>query len=805
MTRRPKARRSPDGRRQRHIKEDLQKQKLSNENSSGSSFLLSVFRGVLFLSFLSLILIFAVSFLLREEVKSLLSRKITEASSVILSRPFPLTAGLSIKDVKLENRLQRLQYRKVIGVPTKSGEYYLGNDALLLYIKEAWIKPELDQRAGLYELKLNTSGEIESISNKTFKTDAQVIWLEPELLSILGNSSQRIMKGKKLEEFSDNLKNAILAIEDEHFYAHFGIDPFSIIRAALVNLRSGRVVQGGSTLTQQLAKNLFFSSERKLIRKAKEAIAAIMIESTYSKDQIFEMYLNEIFLGQEGRFALHGFGEASSSFFGKEADSLSLGEAALLAALIKAPTSYSPRRSLNRALERQSLVLERMYQLGMITEAELERAKAEKIKIFPPVKNRRVAPYFIDYLQREVGTLLSEHALKGGALRIVSGIDPEYQQCAENAVEEGLKTIEKDYSWLRKGSETLQASLVSVVPSSGEVRAWVGGRDFGESQFDRISLAKRQPGSTFKPFVYLTALDGKLNQYRVAKTTSILLDEPVRIPVPGGVWEPKNYTKEFRGEVRLREALARSLNIPTVQLAQKIGIKSIARTGALFGFGDNLPEVPSLALGAGEVTPLELSQAYAIIANGGVKRVLRPFFHAVDGKSSEIVFQRPVEEHRVVSEGPVFILTDMLRTAVEQGTGTVIRRLGVKGPVAGKTGTTNDARDSWFVGFTPRILTTVWVGYDSNKPIKLTGSQAAAPIWASYMKCIAPFEPELDFVPPGDVVFKTLDRGSGLLYTDSCPSDMAITELFVSGTEPVTPCPLHSSEGAELIDKVVSQ
>jgi penicillin-binding protein 1B len=779
-----------------HKKKIISEKHEKNINSeSNPSILFSFIRGIIFLVVISVIAVFLMTFFLREEVKLLLTRKITEASSIVYSRPFPITEGLSIKKSRVEDRLRRLKYRKVSGIPVKPGEYKISNSSLMVFLKNSWINPEHDQKEGLFELIFNGNNEIQSIIHSSFKTPVSVVWLEPEVLSVLGNSSQRVISAKELNEFSSHLKNAILAIEDEHFYSHFGIDPFSILRAIIKNIQSGRIVQGGSTLTQQLAKNLFFSSDRNIKRKIKEGIAALLIESSHTKDQIFEMYLNEMFLGQEGRFAVHGFGEASLTFFGKDVADITLAEAALLAGLVKAPTSYSPRLNFERTLERQKIVLSRMHLLKMISEEQYEKAKSEKISVYPPARTRRVAPYFVDYLQREVGSLLNAHSLKGGALSIITGLDTEYQSCAETSVNEGISQLEKSYPWLKKNSEKVQASLVSIIPSSGEIRAWVGGRDFGESQFDRVSLAKRQPGSTFKPFVYLTALDGNLNQYRTAKTTSILVDEPVTIPIPGGTWEPKNYDKKYRGEVRLREALAKSLNIPTVQLAEKVGIKNIARTGAYFGFGENLPKVPSLALGAGEVTPLELSQAYSIIANAGVKRTVRPFYHAIDSKSSSVIFTSPIEERRIVDEAPVYLVTDILRSAIENGTGRIVRQLGVKGPVAGKTGTTNEARDSWFVGYTPRILTTVWVGYDSNKILKLTGAQAAAPIWAEYMKCISDFEPELDFYPPSGVIFIELDRESGLLLTEDCPHENGITEVFVSGTEPITPCPLHSRGG----------
>ena len=321
----------------------------------------------------------------------------------------------------------------------------------------------------------------------------------------------------------------------------------------------------------------------------------------------------------------------------------------------------------------------------------------------------------------------------------------------------------------------------------------MGGRDFGKTQFDRVSLAKRQPGSVFKPFVFLTALDGSLNGYRTARTTSLLLDEPLSIEIPGkDPWEPQNYDKSFRGEVTVREALAKSLNVPTVRLASKVGIDYVARTAELFGFGDNLPQVPSLALGAGEVSPLAVAQAYAVLANGGLWQNVTAITSVSQGEPRAEIYRSNVLQSRVVSAPAVYVLTDILRSVIEEGTGRVVRRMGFLQPAAGKTGTSNDGRDTWFAGFTPRLLAVVWVGFDSSKALKLTGASAAAPIWTEFMKCAQPLEPDLDFLPPKGVVKRQIDTRSGLLATPHCPRESLTDEIFVEGTEPITACPLHS-------------
>jgi penicillin-binding protein 1B len=629
------------------------------------------------------------------------------------------------------------------------------------------------------------------------------IYLEPEPLSLLGASSTRMSLPKSLSVFPDKLKHAVIAIEDERFYSHFGVDPIGVARAIAVNIKSGRMVQGGSTLTQQLAKNILLTNERSLSRKALEAVCAVLIETAFTKDQILEFYFNEVFLGQEGNVAIHGFGEAARSFFNKDVEDLNLEEAATLAGVVKAPTTFSPRRKPENAKERRALVLQRMKEQEYITPEEEARAKNVDLTIAPPYHSKRESPYFVDYVRKVVEENVTIPIDSQDSLRIYTSLDREYQQCAEDAVQNGLLDLEKKFPKLKKKkSRPLQAAMISVIPASGEVVSWVGGRDYQTNQFDRVSMAKRQPGSAFKPFVYLTALDGSLNSYKVARPTSILEDEPVTIDNPGSVpWTPANYDKSYRGEVTLREALIHSLNIPTVNLVQKVGVDSIKRTAALFGFGDSLPAVPSIALGAGEVTPLELARAYSALAEGGLAAHFHPVFDVTVNGRPLLKLSTSNSEERIASEPATFVLTTILQDVVDRGTATVIRQLGYKGPVAGKTGTTNDARDAWFAGFTPHLLTIVWVGFDDNSELGLTGGKAAAPIWANYMKCVEPSEPVLDFIPPQGVKHVMIDKPTGLLASDNCPKEDQMAEWFVEGTEPVTECNRLSDDGSYLSEQ----
>ncbi len=786
-------------------------------DSSGRRRLFSrLFRVSIFLILLASAALGIGSVFIRAEVIRLVRERTLTSSSLVMSSPVPLARGTLFKGQKVPARLQRLGYQTVQGKPERPGEVSESARSVLLYLRGGKFGESIEQSPSLVRLVLGDDDSIQSVQDDSSGKNLTQAYLEPEVLSRLGDSATRASIPKKLTEYPQTLIDAIISIEDERYYRHYGIDPIGIARAIAANLAAGHTRQGGSTLTQQLAKNLFLTPARTLARKAKEALAAVCLETAFTKDQILELYMNEVFLGQEGNVAVHGFGEAARTFFGKDVKDITLAEAATLAGINKAPTTYSPRLNADDALERRKVVLAKMLELGKITAGQRAQAEKEKINVLPAERSRRVAPYFIDHIRGQVGQIIDTSHWDDTPLRIVTGLDIEYQQCAESAVAKGLKQLETKYARLTKGAKPLQSAFIAVNPIRGDVLAWVGGRDYGQNQFDRVFQSKRQPGSTFKPFVYLTGLDKDLNSYRVARTTTILMDEPVQFEIPGSQdWEPKNFDERFRGSVTVREALTNSLNVPTVELAQKVGIESVARTAALFGFGENLPRVPSLALGAGEVSPFGLARAYSALANGGLLLDLTPIQSIVEADTRAILFSPRTKDTpvlassglpaargmltstpygtRAASEAAVYVLTTILRSAIDQGTGRVVRQLGFTAPAAGKTGTSNDSRDAWFAGFTPKLLAVVWIGFDDNKELKLTGGQAAAPIWAEFMKCVAPMEPPLDFVPPPGVVFREIDRTTGLLFTDACNPADRMTEVFVEDTEPVTAC-THGGE-----------
>ena len=519
----------------------------------------------------------------------------------------------------------------------------------------------------------------------------------------------------------------------------------------------------------------------------KEAFAALLIEISFSKEEILELYLNEVFLAQEGRLAIHGFAEAAKRLFGKEVEELSLAESATLAGMVKAPSYYSPRRHPKRAAARRATVLAAMKESGFITTDEAEQAKGQKLTLVPRKPAHSVAAHYRDHIRKILSDTESPSLKNRKSVKILTGLDVEYQKCARQAVSKGVADIVKRG---KAAEKELGVALVSVVPGTGEFRAWVGGQSYGHSQFDTVSQAVRQPGSAFKPVVYLTALDPSLNQYKAARTTDVLRDEPLRLSDKTTVWQPQNYSREYSGDVTLRYALSKSLNVPAVELALKVGLDSVQKTTRLLGVKTDIPRLPSIALGSVEMSPLTLSRIYATIANGGLETSFRPYVAIIgpDGNPLSVVSS---QEQRLFDAGPVFLLSDMLRSVVESGTAMRVKSYNLASEFAGKTGTTNGGKDAWFVGFSPKLLTTVWVGSQSNKDAGLLGSQDALPIWGEYQRCIAPMQKQAAFTPPPSVVYKRIDTQSGGIATGRCPAESVVQEVFLRSNAPEQPCHLH--------------
>lgn len=579
-----------------------------------------------------------------------------------------------------------------------------------------------------------------------------------------------------ISDVPDRLIQALIATEDVRFYRHRGLDIRGIARAMYRNIRAGRIIEGGSTLTQQLAKVLFLTPERSYSRKLKEMVLALKIEQRYTKKEILSLYLNQIYFGS----GAYGVEAAAQTYFGKPARDLNLAECALLAGLPRSPKGYSPFKDPERALGRRAYVLNRMTDMHIITPEEAEDAKKAPLPSQPYTAIGGPAPYFVEYIRQKVEERFGSGILYSGGINIYTSINDELQAHAEAAVKAGVAEVEARRSKKIKNPPPLQAALVAIEPATGHIRAMVGGMNFGKSQFNRAWQAKRQPGSAFKPIVYAAALDKGFGP------ADLLDDYPATFSTSDKkTWTPENFTKTYHGKVTLRRALAQSLNVATVRLLEKVGVEETIKYAQRLGIKSSLRPYLSLALGSFDVTLLELTSVYAVFANHGVRLDPMAILSITDitGRRLYMSDSLPVQ---AIKPETAYLITNLLTGVIEHGTGYKARKLGR--PAAGKTGTTNEYRDAWFVGYVPSLATGVWVGYDDHRSIGPgeTGARAALPIWLDFMKrVVKDTEPE-DFIAPEGIIFRQIDPKTGLLSTDRCPA--SIREAFLPGTEPRRYC-----------------
>ncbi len=635
---------------------------------------------------------------------------------------------------------------------------------------------------------------------------AQLAWVvfEPE---VVGSVYDEKMEDRTLVRLSDVppvVVDAIVATEDRDFFTHGGLSFRRLVGAVVQSVTHRRAVRGTSTLTQQLVKNLFLTPERTLRRKAVEALMAFIVETKYDKNQILEAYLNEIYLGQKGSVSVTGVEEASRFYFGRSVSQLDLPEAALLAGLISSPGRYSPFRHPDRATERRALVLKGMLEIGKIDKPQYEAALAAPLtRVKGPVTGI-VAPHFVDFLMSQVKATETGNDTNG--LAVYTTLDPDMQAAGLLAVRSGLEELEKRYRRLRTRNEedALQAALIALDPATGAIKALVGGRDYQVSQFNRVVQARRQPGSLFKPFVYLTAF-ARRDLPKPITPATILLDAPISVvwgPGEDEIWTPKDYDPEFRGPISARRALELSINIPTVRVAvTEVGpgeslLWDIVQTAQRTGITSPLKAYPSLALGSFETSPLEIAGAYCTFANGGFRVSPNALLGLVgsSGRTAEVRNEKVV---RVVDPAALAVLDSVLQGGVDRGTGASARRLGAQGIFAGKTGTTNDGRDAWFIGFSPRLLVAVWVGFDDNRGLNLSGSMAAVPIFADFARRVPSHYFEEPFPTVPGVVTATIDPTTGMLWTEACPESW--NEVFVEGTEPKERCTVHGGAAGSFL------
>ncbi len=614
--------------------------------------------------------------------------------------------------------------------------------------------------------------------------------LEPLLLESFYDDDLQERSPVSLSQVPEELIWAVLAAEDEKFFRHSGLSLSGISRAAWVNLRGGGVSQGGSTLTQQLVKNLYLTSERTLSRKAREAVLATLLEARYTKEEILQAYLNEIYMGASNGISLMGMGAAARAYFGKNVDELDLSEAATLAGMIQAPARYLPTRKRAEAQERRDWVLELMVEAEFITPERAEAVRSRDLRPAPVPVVRRFAPYFAEFAQEEARRRFAIEDLRGTGYRLFSTLRWEDQKEAEEAVAWGVDALENGWEKPRKGQgEPLQAALVSVDPRGGGILAYVGGRDYEESQFDRAGDAMRQAGSAFKPVIYAAAFEDG-NAYPAA----FVEDAPLTVRQAGSdPWSPRNSSGSFSGWVTVRQAVERSLNVATARVALQEGLGRIVEVARDLGVETPLEPVPAIALGAFEVTPVQMATIYATFAADG----RRPPIHALEGvlgpQGIRVEGQPLPPPEPVISASTAYLVTSVLQGVIDRGTAAGARRQGLKGPLAGKTGTTNDRRDSWFAGYSPQRTSVVWVGYDDNRKTQLSGARAAVPIWTRFMVSVAPEGGYPVFSQPAGVTTAVIDPTTGELATEHCPT--TVTEVYPVGRAPSDQCHVHDGYG----------
>jgi len=716
------------------------------------------------------------------------SSRMWDLPSRIYSDATPILPGQSVPRKLLEPKLNYLGYHEVDHLPAHSGEYRYDSGDLEIYLQD-FRYPDIDFHGMPVRIELSGS-TVRRIERLDDGSTMRGIRLEPELVTSIFNDVMEDRVPVPLSKVTKYLTDAIVATEDRGFYEHEGISFRGIVRAAMKDVKSRSLGAGGSTLTQQLVKNLFLTPERTFRRKAIEAVMAIILEARYSKNEILEAYVNEAYFGQNGSVQIVGVERAAEVYFGKHATALSLEEAATIAGIIRSPNFYSPLRHPERARDRRNVVLAGMRDIGMIDAKQCEEAQAAPMTVNKYPRSIRSAPYFVDLVLKELRETYPETQLETEGLRVFTTLDTMMQRAAEESLSEGLDRLKKDYPRIKRKKEWPEGVVLTIEPGTGYVKALVGGRDYGSSQFNRAFQAKRQPGSLFKPFVYASVMDPARGD-KAWTTATILRDTPITVEMGKTSWEPKNYDGEFHGSVPLRVALEKSYNIPAVRAAIDAGMTNVIKFASETGMRSRLEPYPSIALGAFEVTPLEIAYAYSVFANEGVKAEPITIL-AVATRDGKILESRVAKMKRVAPASVCFVIDDILKGVLDEGTAAASRRLGFERPFAGKTGTTNDNRDAWFVGYSPRILSLVWIGYDDNTSIGLTGSSGALPIWVRYMNRISGLVPKAEFRRPDDVVDREIDPETGYLTTPLCPEKRF--EIFVEGTEPTELCPLHGGD-----------
>ena len=726
----------------------------------------------------------------------------------VLARPLELRRGQAMTEQQLFDRLNELGYAHRDRIE-KAGEFAVGNGAVAIIPRVPGLKGQTVRvvfqqppapRAPAKGKKAPPPRVADRVQHVELagKTTERVI-LDAPVLTALGGGEREKRRPVALAVIPARMQQAVLSIEDRRFYEHPGFDPIGMVGAVISNLRGkARYDRGASTITQQVARNVFLpkmfpgmtlqeARQKSWRRKALEIWVSFIITTRASKDAILEMYLNDMTLGQRGSFGIVGVPEASRLFFGKDVSNLTLAEAATIAGVFQSPSALSPFNNPARCKERRNVVLQSMVDAGYVAQDVADRAVHEPLVIVQRALEAE-APYFVDF----VGQTLAEQypgltTTTAQAVDVYTTLDLHLQRLAQDAVRDGLTQVDSLLSKRKRGKA--EAALISVDPRTGEILAFVGGRSYNQSQYNRAIISRRQPGSVFKPFVFLAAFERAMAEGRTDVTpASITNDEQETFEFDDQMWTPENYEHEYDGPITFRRALAHSRNLGTIHVAQAAGYDRVAAFWKRLGVGAAPKAYPSIALGVFEATPYEIATAYTLFPNGGMLRSLQHIARITSG-GKDVLKKNTVVAREVAKPETTFLVTNMMRSVLNEGTAASARSAGFTLDAAGKTGTTNDLRDAWFVGFTPELLTVVWVGFDDNQPVGLSGARAALPIWTQFMKSALAGRASVPFTVPEGIVFVEIDAQTGKLATPNCPK--VISESFIAGSEPHEVCELH--------------
>jgi penicillin-binding protein 1B len=700
-------------------------------------------------------------------VKKRFDGQLFSLPTVVYSRVLTLSPGQNISLQTVTRELDLLKYQKV-RQPQRSGEYSSSSTKIELIRRpfEFQQGPEPDRHVMLY---FNSDG-LQKIENRTVKKQMGFLQIEPQFLGMLDADDDQQRLFLRREQFPEVMVDALLATEDRDFYQHDGVSPLAIARAVVVNAKAGRTVQGGSTLTQQLAKNLFLSRERTLWRKIREAYIALILDYRYSKDRILEAYLNEVYLGQTGGEAIHGFGLAAQVYFGRPIEELRIDQLAMLVGMVKGPSYYNPMRFPDRVKDRRDLVLRLMMQEEILSPRQYDMAASRPLDVKKRASISTRQPAYFQQLKWELKEKAGEAYQRGEGLRAFTTLDPLSQQKAEKAIERTVPQLEK------RAGKGLESAMVIVDRQSGEIRAMIGGSRTGFDGFNRAINAKRPIGSLVKPAIYLSALENP-EKYSLATT---LDDKPISLKgSKGTTWTPRNYDRKFRGQVPLYYALSRSLNVPTVNLGLMVGLSKVSDTLVKLGVdAQEINQVPAMLLGSISLSPYQVAQMYQTLGNGGRKSPLTAL-KAVVNTDGELLYENFPRSSRVVSEQATWLTIYGMKKTVSEGTARFLNSKYSWAALAGKTGTSNDSRDSWYAGIDGREVAITWLGRDDNKPMRLTGSSGALRVYADYLSMRTPEAYQLPW--PNKVTTAGFDLESNKTLKADCSGSVKLPIWDKSG------------------------